>query len=732
MTALPLVEARIQTILKAHSRNPRHFSRTIDGREYRRSSEFFGVHTFSFHRMQEKLANPVFHRFLTSIRSGGRIDPSLADAVAHAVKEWATSHGATHFCHWFQPMTGLTAEKHEAFLDFDKQGVVIERLSGKMLTQSEPDASSFPSGGSRSTFEARGYTAWDPSSPMFLMENPNGRTLCIPSVFVSFTGEALDTRTRLLRSMVTLDREALRLLLLLGEDAQRVVPTVGCEQEFFLVDRALVALRPDLLVAGRTIVGARPPKGQSMEDHYFGSIPSRVLSYLEEVEFELAKLGVPVKTRHNEVAPSQFELAPLFAEANVAVDHNQLIMEVLRRVAPLHDFTVLLHEKPFAWVNGSGKHVNWSLQTDRGENLLDQGTTPGHRLRFFAFLAAVVLGVHRNAGVLRASIATHGNDFRLGGNEAPPSILSVFLGDQLDVICDAICEGKDLPTADGGSYVEFGLTGLPQVAMDATDRNRTSPLAFTGNKFEFRAPGSSQNPADPITMLNTAVADGMRWISDTIAGSQTGTERSRAVMSAIRAALVESRSIRFEGNGYCAEWQEEARRRGLGIHRSAPEALGELKTNAASLIDFKTFTKAELDAYYLVNMERYVTSTDIEVDLLKTLVDSLILPAVLEEKAWLGSMLSSLSNVGSPGERSRSPEGARFEEISLLLVKLCEARGELEKATSQCHGHEEKALTYARTIAPAMMAVRTVADKLEEIVSDGRWPLPKVREMLYL
>src|SRR6185436_1764941 len=554
--------------------------------------------------------------------------------------EWALEKGATHFCHWFQPQTGLTAEKHDAFLTFDDEGHPMERFSGAQLIQSEPDASSFPSGGMRTTFEARGYTAWDPSSPIFIVDGPNGKTLCVPSVFISYHGDALDNKTPLLRSMEHLSEKALGVLRLFGNtESTRVVPTLGPEQEYFLIDRAFYALRPDLVAAGRTLVGAKPPKGQELEDHYFGSIKDRILAFMQESETELYKLGIPIKTRHNEVAPSQYETAPIFEEANVASDHNQMVMETMNRVARRHNLALLLHEKPFAGINGSGKHCNWSLMDSEGRNLLEPGATPERNLQFLVFLTAVLKGVHRRAGLLRAAIASAGNDHRLGANEAPPAIISVFLGDQLTRVLDAIEKG-----ATGGpsamERISLGVRKLPEVARDQTDRNRTSPFAFTGNKFEFRAVSSAASISTPIAFLNAALADALGEFEQAIA-SRTGKGMSvqDAALETVREAVVQTKAVRFEGNNYAAEWVEEARRRGIPNLRTSPEALAELiKPEAREFMArMKVFSEAETEARYHVRMERYVKDVEIEIEALKSIVSAHVLPAAYKQLALLGA-----------------------------------------------------------------------------------------------
>jgi glutamine synthetase len=703
--------ARFQAIATANNRKPRSIQRPVgaDGR-VQTVAQLYGERTFDLRTMADKLPKSVFRQVEASIRDGVSLTTAQADVVAHAVKEWALENGCTHFTHWFQPMTGSTAEKHDAFLTFDKQGNAIERFTGAMLIQSEPDASSFPSGGMRTTFEARGYTAWDPSSPMFIMESANGFTLCIPSAFVSYTGEALDAKTPLLRSMQTIERATTRLLEAVGRPpVGRVKATLGCEQEYFLIDRAYWALRPDLALAGRTVLGAKPPKGQSLDDHYFGSIQPRVAAFMEEVELELYRLGVPAKTRHNEVAPSQFELAPIFDEANVGVDHNQLVMEILRRVAMRHDFKVLLHEKPFAGINGSGKHNNWSLSVD-GENLLEPGDHPQDDLRFLAVLASTLLGVWRHGGLLRASVATHGNDFRLGANEAPPAIMSVFLGEMLTRVCDSLSKGDQPDPETGEAPIELGVAHMPRVARDNTDRNRTSPLAFTGNKFEFRAVGSTQNPAWPVTVLNTIVADGMEQIL-------AWAEEEGSVLKAVQRALTESRPVRFEGDGYSDEWVAQAEAMGLKNLRKTPHALDELATpEVISLFErHGVLTPDELKSRYNVATEQYLTAVDIERDTLQVLVNEMVVPAALAE-------MDAMSGAHVMAKR-------RYDRLSAALTALAEGIDALDIAQDTA-GHDHVAV--AETVAPCLLAVRAACDSMEGLVADHRWPLPKYREMLFL
>ncbi|MSQ00857.1 MAG: glutamine synthetase type III [Myxococcales bacterium] len=709
--------ARRLALVTATSRPPRTIARQLDadGRP-QRVSQTFGARVFHGERMKQRLPPEIFARWSETVERGSRLDRPVADAIAHAVKEWALENGASHFCHWFHPMTGSTAEKHDSFLWFDSAGRPVEKFTGAMLLQSEPDASSFPSGGMRSTFEARGYTAWDPTSPMFLMDGPSGRTLVIPSAFLGYHGESLDEKAPLLRSMESLGRSASKLCGLLGGAVGRITPTVGPEQEYFVIDKAWAALRPDLTVAGRTVLGASAPKGQSLEDHYFGSIPPRVLAFMEEMEEELYALGVWAKTRHNEVAPGQFELAPIFTEANVAADHNQLVMQTMRKVADRHGLAMLMHEKPFAGVNGSGKHVNWSMQTSTGDNLLEPGQNPQENLRFLAFMAATVLGVHRHAAVLRAAIASHGNDFRLGANEAPPAIISVFLGDFLTRIVDGIVDGSVANLPAGQAMIELGVNRLPAIAKDNTDRNRTSPFAFTGNKFEFRAVGSSASISFPTACLNAAVTDG---IDEIVAMMEGGVD----VMTAVRKALTESAPVRFDGNGYAAEWVVEAERRGLPHARNTPDALAFLNTNAARALFERThvLSHEELHSRYDVRLELYNKKVEIEGDVLREMVDTYVVPSVLAEVQAINGVPGSLAQ-------------ARLTAVQDAADRILARRTELDSAMAGVPdaGAAEVAAYLCGTVVPAHHALRRACDAAERLVADHRWALPKYREMLFV
>ncbi len=722
------------------SRSPRKFDPPRDEQGRRlKVSEFYGMNTFDLHQMREKLPKDVFSKLQQTIETGRKLDAEVANTVAHAIKEWAISRGVSHFTHWFQPQTGSTAEKHEAFINFDDHKRVIEKFTGAQLIQSEPDASSFPSGGMRTTFEARGYTAWDPTSPVFIMEGAGTKTLCVPSVFISYHGDALDEKTALLRSMEALSTQASLLLQKIGLTPRRVIPTLGVEQEYFLIDRAFSQLRPDLIMTGRTLVGGQPPKGQQLEDHYFGSIPARVQGFMAEMEHELYKLGVPVKARHNEVAPSQYETAPIFEEANIATDHNQLVMEVLRKVALRHQFSVLLHEKPFAGVNGSGKHNNWSLMISApgtdidGENLLDPGKTPHENIRFLLCLAAVLKGVHAHAGLLRAGIASAGNDHRLGANEAPPAIISVFLGNLLDRILNEIESGNFGGQGAEAAVIRLGVSKIPEVMKDNTDRNRTSPFAFTGNKFEFRAVGSSASVAFPVTLVNAAAADGFEQVTKLLQSKlDSGKRLDEACLETVREVVKATKAIRFEGNNYSDEWVVEAEKRGLLNLRKTPEALEQLVSKSATemLPRMGIFTAEELQSRYHVRLERYIKNLLIEVDTLRSMVDTQIQPACFEYHGVLMTQVAQAKALDM-----WAPQLRLAERMGGLLEALQQRRDALEAAMKkfdETSNESEKAVTLAGPVSEAMLEVRGVCDELESIMDDSRWPLPKYREMLFL
>lgn len=728
---------RTWAVQEVSRRTPRVFNWPTDkDGNVKPISEFYGINTFTGKAMRDKLPKNVYTKLQETIKRGTKLDKSLATEIAHAVKEWAIEKGATHYCHWFQPQTGLTAEKHDAFLSFDDEGSVIERFSGSALIQSEPDASSFPSGGMRATFEARGYTAWDPSSPIFIAEDPNGKTLCIPSVFISYHSDALDNKTPLLRSMVSLNNSALKVLKLFGSKAERVVPTLGAEQEYFLIDYAFYSLRPDLVSAGRTLIGAKPPKGQELEDHYFGTIKERIQAYMQEVEFELYKLGVPIKTRHNEVAPSQFETAPIFEEVNLAADHNQMTMEMLRMVARRHNLALLLHEKPFAGINGSGKHNNWALSDDLGNNLLEPGKTPSQNLQFLVFLVASLKAVHKRAGILRAAIASSGNDHRLGANEAPPAIISAFLGEQLTDILDKIEKGETSTQSSEERLIALGISQLPDIARDYTDRNRTSPFAFTGNKFEFRAVASSASVSIPMAYLNAATSEALDELAASLSQKiDSGMEFNKAVLEVVKAAVIETRDVRFEGNGYAQEWVEEAARRGLLNLAKTPEALAQMVTPDA--LDFfaksGVYTKEEVEARYHVNLERYIKDIEIEVFAIKDITRSMVLPAAFQQQANLASSIKKLKDV--LGDKYSSEQTKELVNLASAINRLQEGLANLSHKSETAEGIEDlaaKAAFFASDIMPAMLSIREVADYLEEVIADELWPLPKYREMLFL
>lgn len=703
-------------------------------------SEFFGMNTFGVQQMRSKLPKDVYARLSESIRLGKKLDLDIAPTVAQAIRDWAVSRGATHFTHWFQPQTGLTAEKHDAFITFDENKQVLEQFTAAQLIQSEPDASSFPSGGLRATWEARGYTAWNPASPVFIIESGNVRTLCIPSVFIGYNGEALDEMTPLLRSSDVLSSQAIELLALLGDrGVQRVYTTLGAEQEYFLIDRTHFALRPDLVMANRTLIGAPPPRGQQLEDHYFGGIPERIQACIAEVEHELYKLGVPIVTRHNEVAPCQFEMAPYFEDIDVAVDHNQLVMSVLRRVALRHGLQAIVHEKPFAGVNGSGKHCNWAMAVTadnelNGINLLKPGRTPHQNIRFLAFLAAVLKGVHKHAGLLRAGIATAGNEHRLGANEAPPAIISVFMGEGLTRVIEEIASGKVSNKSAEQQLISLGVNKLPDIEKDNTDRNRTSPFAFTGNKFEFRAVGSSQSVAFPVTLLNAAVAEAIAdMIEEIKAEKKTTKSTSDAVMKVIRKAFRETRNVRFEGNNYSDAWVQEAARRGLLNLRRTPEALAQLNVRRTRELfaALGILTREELESRYHVRMERYVKDILIEMHTLEEMIDTMILPSAY---AYQGTLASSAAVARSAGIKE-VPQVERANEVGALAKQLKARRDAMDKVIEKAEAiHDDLAhcaVLLTSEGADRMAEVRAASDALELLIGDEYWPLPKYREMLF-
>jgi glutamine synthetase len=700
-------------------------------------SDLFGQNVFSLTVMRQVLPRSVYEHMQEIRESGNSLDPAHADVIASAMKDWAMARGATHYCHWFHPLTGLTAEKHLAFLIPTGEGGVITEFAGADLLQGEPDASSFPSGGIRSTFEARGYTGWDPTGDAFLMDGAQGKTLCIPSVFIGYGGQALDKKTPLLRSMDALSRASLRVLGLFGNTtAKRVTPTVGCEQEYFLIDRRWFLQRPDLIATGRTLFGAKPSKGQEMEDHYFGTIKERALAFMEDVEQELYKLGIPVTTRHNEVAPSQYEFAPVFERSHVATDHNLLTMSVMMQVARHHGFECLLHEKPFAGVNGSGKHNNWSLADEHGHNLLNPGSTPQQNAQFLVFLTAVLRAVHVHADLLRASVATPNNDHRLGANEAPPAIISVFLGEKLTEIVKALISGSEAATRPQ-SYIDIGVASLPHLPRHDSDRNRTSPFAFTGSKFEFRAVGSAQNVARPNMMLNTIVAESLNAISDQIERQMTsGKSFNDAVKIVVQKELREHETIIFNGDNYAAAWHKEAESRGLPNLRSCVDAIPCLITRkAVHLFSSQgVLTEEELRSRYHIQLEQYIKTLSMEAAVISNLGRTMILPAALEYQHRAAVSLTSVRTAvatASHAEQTALLTGltAAIERFSAALGKLDEIRHEIEPAGEDLAA---KAQYCRERVLSAMEDARAGGDALELLIDDALWPLPKYREMLFV
>ena len=661
-----------------------------------------------------------------TINEGTALDVSTADAIASAMKAWATEKGATHYGHIFYPLTGLTAEKNDSFFSPTSDGGIISEFSGEMLIQQEPDGSSFPTGGIRQTHEARGYTAWDVTSPAYLVENPNGLTLTIPSAFVSWTGEALDKKTPLLRSMRALDKQAKRVLKLFGhEEIALVAATAGAEQEYFLVDRNFYMARPDLLTAGRTLFGAAPPKGQEFDDHYFGAINERVQACMYAVERELFKLGVPVKTRHNEVAPAQFEIAPVFENANVAADHQQVTMTVLQKVAGKYGFACLLHEKPFAGVNGNGKHVNVSLGNATQGNLLEPGDTPHENAQFLVFCAAFIRAVHKYAPLLRASIASASNDHRLGANEAPPAIISIFLGDQLGDVFEQIRSNGGAMSSKPSGTLNIGVDTLPPLPRHAGDRNRTSPFAFTGNKFEFRAVGSSQSISLPVTAINTILAESLDYIATKLEGADDFNAGVQAVLKDI---LTEHGDIIFNGDGYAGDWQTEAEKRGLPNLKTTPDALGALSLDETVKLfsDYDVLSEHELESVYEVALEQYLMTLNVESNLVVEMAKTIIFPAAVRYQGQLAETCANLKAIGYEFDTDT------LDKVTALVKKLQDSTAELEKLKSEI-GDGIEAAKYARdTVLPAMLSVREAADALEALVADDLWSLPTYQEMLYI
>ncbi len=726
-------KSRLEALFAAQNRPDRHPSLSE-----KPMSQIFGEFTFGPKDVESLISDKkVIEDFRSALKGEAKLSKETASVIADKVKDWAIARGVTHFTHWFQPLTGLTAEKHDAFLSVNANGEAIEKFSAGQLIQSEPDASSFPSGGMRCTFEARGYTAWDISSPIFIVEHGGARILCVPSVFVSYTGHSLDTKTGLLRSMESINRSTVNLLHAMGQDDVKTVTcTVGVEQEYFLVDRAYYNLRPDLLLSGRTLVGAGMPKGQQLEDHYFGSIPSRVQAFMAEAEYELYRLGIPSKTRHNEVAPGQYEIAPTFEDANIAADHNMLTMEVLRRVAFRHGFKCLVHEKPFDGVNGSGKHNNWSIATDTGVNLLEPGQTPADNFRFLAVLSCVLKAVFTEQVALRATIASHGNDHRLGANEAPPAILSVFLGSTLSEILSTLEKGEDLSNVSAEqALIDFGLNQLPNLPKDNTDRNRTSPFAFTGNKFEFRAVGSSQAISFPMAILNAAVAQSMEEFRSRLEEKKKGAASlESAVLSVAKDFCLESQAIRFEGNGYSDEWKAEAKKRGLKELLTMPEAMEAFnsKEHHSFLLEEKVYTDEEFQSVLSVRLERYSKHLAVEAHALEGIISQHVLPATYRYQSELAKNIDDLKDVGvsCASQKDTLINIAEFSErLNTDMKQLAQKCGEAEAQEDDLIA---QAKSFANDVLPLLNKIRESSDELEKQLPDEYWSLPKYTEMLYI
>lgn len=699
-------------------------------------SDYYGMNVFGDEAMKSYLSSDMYKKLKAHVQKGETLDEALADAVAAAMKTWALERGVTHYTHWFQPLTGSTAEKHDAFFEPSDNGKVLEKFKGSALVRQEPDASSFPSGGIRNTFEARGYTAWDPTSPAFIIENGSSKTLCIPTVFVSYTGEALDHKAPLLKSLALIDKAATAVCEYFDKDVTHVYATLGVEQEYFLIDRALYFARPDLVMAGRTLFGHTPAKGQQLEDHYFGSIPSRVRAYMQDLEIEAYKLGIPLRTRHNEVAPSQFECAPTFEEINLANDHNQLLMDIMEKVAERHNFKVLLHEKPFAGINGSGKHNNWSLATNTGVNLLQPTSKAKENLQFLTFFVNIIKAVYENADLLRASIASAGNDFRLGANEAPPAIMSVFIGEQLTEVLDELEHNGNIKIDKGDNmYMKLGIDKIPPILLDNTDRNRTSPFAFTGNKFEFRAVGSSANCATALVVLNTIVADQLKkFKAEVDAQIEGGKKKEVAIVDVLREYIKQSKAIRFEGNGYSDEWVEEAAKRGLSNIKTTPHALEAYlsKKSRQVLVGNGIFSEVELEARVDVMLHNYALKIQIESRALGTFAMNQVIPAALEFQNKLIENARGLKELGLKEESEHLKDLIKDLSRHVNTIKTnVDAMIEARKAANELDTHH-MAIAYCEKVKPFFDVIRYHVDKLELMVPDDMWPFPKYRELLFI
>ncbi|MBD1421755.1 MULTISPECIES: glutamine synthetase III [Sphingobacterium] len=702
-----------------------------------RPTSIYGKNVFTIAKMRDHLSKSTYKELLQVIDEGTKFSRELADQIAQAMKTWAISNGASHYTHWFQPLTGSTAEKHDAFFEPDDNGEAIEKFTGDALAQQEPDASSFPSGGIRNTFEARGYTAWDPSSPAFIFETAAGKTLCIPTVFVSYTGESLDYKAPLLKAVAAVDKAATDVVQYFDKSVTKVNASLGIEQEYFLVDLSLFHARPDLQIAGRTLFGHLSAKGQQLEDHYFGAIPERVLAYMVDLENEALKLGIPLKTRHNEVAPSQFECAPMYEEINLAIDHNQLLMNLMEQVAVRHHFKVLLHEKPYSGINGSGKHNNWSLITNTGINLLSPGKTPKNNLMFLTFFVNTIKAVYEHADLLRASIASHSNDHRLGANEAPPAIISIFLGSQLDEILEEVESARVAKKVKNDANLWHGIPKIPDLKLDNTDRNRTSPFAFTGNKFEFRAVGSSANSALPMIVLNAIVANQLiEFKTEVDKQIKKGTKKDLALLNVIRKYIKESKAIRFEGNGYSEEWAIEAEARGLSNIKSTPKAL-DVYVKEENLTLFEKlgiYTKRESEARHEILLENFFKKLQIEARVIGEVVTSQIAPVCFIYQNELIENVKGLKDLGLPKE-SYSSQINLVERISKhtnLILEKAEEMRQARKRANTIEDIRELAIAYDEVVKPYFDEIRYHVNKLEKIIDDNKWPLPKLRELLFL
>ena len=699
-------------------------------------SDYYGSNVFNKDAMQKYLPKEAFKAVIAAIESGAKIDRKIAGEIANGMKVWAMSKGATHYTHWFQPLTGATAEKHDSFFDLN-DNTAIETFSSGALVQQEPDASSFPSGGIRNTFEARGYTAWDPSSPAFLMESPNGKTLCIPTVFVSYTGETLDYKAPLLKALHALDKAAVAVCEYFDKDITKVSATLGIEQEYFLVDTALANARPDLSITGRTVFGHSPAKGQQLEDHYFGSIPDRVIAFMNDFEIESYKLGIPLKTRHNEVAPSQFECAPIFEEINLAVDHNQLLMDLMDKIARRHNFKVLLHEKPYAGINGSGKHNNWSLGTNTGKNLLSPGGNPKSNLMFLTFFINIIKAVHEHADLLRASIASASNDHRLGANEAPPAIMSIFLGAQLSRVLDDIEKSVNdkKMSPEQKTDLKLNIGKIPEILLDNTDRNRTSPFAFTGNKFEFRAVGSSANSSNAMMVLNTIVAKQLEEFKKEVdAVIKKNVKKDEAILRILRKYIVDSKAIRFEGNGYSDEWKKEAKKRGLSNFTTTPVALDAFVTKKSLGLfeEMNIFSHREAEARHEIMLETYIKKIEIESRVMGDLAMNHIVPTAIRYQTLIAENVDNLKDCGLKAD-SYSTQIEMLKELSTHLngiKKNVDAMSAARDKANNLSSIREKAIAYCEKVKASFDVIRDHVDSLEMMIDDEMWPMVKYRELV--